>query len=82
MSQPDTRNATDSLPGRYCSTSDALKLINQPFDGDKRKLKEYFDSVTTAFELVNPAEHDLLLKFVKTKIIGEARCKLLVRDLT
>jgi len=45
-------------------------------------LKEFFDSVTTAFELVNPNEHDLLLKFVKTKIAGEARNKLLVRDLT
>ena len=39
MSQPDTENAKDSLRGRYCSISDATKLINQPFDGDKRKLK-------------------------------------------
>jgi len=29
-------------------------LINQPFDGDKWKLKEFVDDVTTAFELVNP----------------------------
>jgi hypothetical protein len=57
-----------------------MKLINQPFDGDKRKLKEFVDNVTTAFEPVNPNEHDLLLKFVK--ITGEARSKLLVRDLT
>ena len=56
--------------------------VNQHFDGDKRKLKEFVDSVTTAFELVNPNEHDLLLKFVKTKIMEEARSKLLVRDLT
>jgi hypothetical protein len=59
-----------------------MKLINQPFDGDKRRLKEFVDNVTTAFELVNPSDHDLLLKFVKTKITGEARSKLLVRDLT
>jgi hypothetical protein len=59
-----------------------MKLINQPFDGDQKKLKESVDNVTTAFELVNPHEHDLLLKFVKAKITGEARSKLLVRDLT
>lgn len=72
----------NSAQGRYCSISDAMKLINQPFDGDKRKLKEFVDNVSTAFELVNPNDHDLLLKFVKTKLTGEARSKLLVRDLT
>jgi len=82
MSQPDSENAMDSAQGRYCRISDAMKLINQPFDGDKRKLKEFVDNVSTAFELVNPSEHNLLLKFVKTKITGEARSKLLVRDLT
>jgi len=35
-----------------------------------------------AFELVNPLKHDILLKFVKTKITGDARSKLIVRDLT
>jgi hypothetical protein len=40
------------------------------------------DNVTTAFELVNPTDHVLLLKFVKTKNTGEAGSKLLVRDLT
>jgi len=60
---------------------DATKFINQPFDGDKRKFKEFVDNVTTAFELVGPNEHGLLLKFVKTKITGEARSKPLVRDL-
>ena len=67
MSQPDSGNAMDSLRSRYCSISDAMKLINQRFDGDKRKLKEFVDNETTAFELVNPNEHDLFLKFVKTK---------------
>jgi len=82
MNQPDSRNTMDPLQGRYCSISDAMKLINQPFNGDKRKLKEFVDKVTTAFELVNPNEYSLLLKFVKTKITGEARSKVLVRDLT
>jgi len=35
-----------------------------------------------AFQLVHPNKHDILLKFVKTKITGEARSKLIVRDLT
>jgi hypothetical protein len=59
-----------------------MKLINQLFHGDKKKLKEFVDNVTTTFKLVNPNEHDLLLKFVKTKITGEARSNHLVRDLT
>jgi len=59
-----------------------MKLINQPFNGDKRKLKEIVKNVTTAFELVNPNEHALLLKFVKTKITGETRSKFLIRELT
>ena len=82
MSQPDSGNAMNFSQGRYFSISDAMKLINQHFDVDKRKLKEFVDNISTAFELVNPNEHDLLLKFVKTKITGEATSKLLVRDLT
>jgi hypothetical protein len=49
----------------YCSISEAMKLINQPFEGDKKKLKEFIDNVSTAFELVRPGQHELLLKFVK-----------------
>ena len=45
--------------------SDARKLINQSSDGDKRKLKEFIDNVTTAFEFVNTKNHDLLLKLSK-----------------
>jgi hypothetical protein len=59
-----------------------VKLINQPFDGDKKKLKELIDNVSTAFELIRPDQRQLLLKSVKTKITREARSKLLVRDLT
>ena len=35
-----------------------------------------------AFEIVHPNKHDILLKFVKTKITADARSKLIVRDLT
>lgn len=66
----------------YCSISEAMKLIGAPFSGDKSKLKEFIDNVDAAFELVDPVNHGLLLKFIKAKITGEARSKLLVRDLT
>jgi hypothetical protein len=49
------------MEGAYCSISEAMKLINQPFDGDKRKLKEFIDNVSTAFELLCPEQHVLLL---------------------
>jgi hypothetical protein len=59
-----------------------MKLINMPFAGDRRKLKEFIDNVSTAFEHVSPEQHGLLLKFVKTKITGDARNKLFVRDIS
>lgn len=59
-----------------------MKLIAHPFDGDKRKLREFIENVDVVFELVDPNKHDVLLKFVKAKITGDARSKLMVRDLT
>jgi hypothetical protein len=59
-----------SSVGQYCGILEAMKLINTPFDGDRRKLKEFVNNVSTAFELVRPEQHGLLLKFVKTKITG------------
>jgi hypothetical protein len=62
--------------------AEAMKLITHPFDGDKRRLREFIENVDVAFEFVNPSKYEILLKFVKTKITGDARSKLLVRDLT
>jgi hypothetical protein len=59
-----------------------MKLIAHPFDGDKGKLREFIENVDVVFELVDPNKHDVLLKFVKAKITGDARSKLMVRDLT
>jgi hypothetical protein len=59
-----------------------MKLITHPFDGDKKRLREFIENVDVAFELENPRKHDVLLKFVKTKITGDARSKRIVRDLT
>jgi len=52
---------------QYCSIGEAMKLIAQPFDGDKRKLREFIENVDVVFELVDPSKHDVLLKFVKAK---------------
>jgi len=65
-----------------CSVAEAMKLTAQPFNGNKRKLREFIENMDVAFELVHPNKHETLLKFVKTKITGDARSKLIVRDLT
>jgi hypothetical protein len=66
----------------YCGIGKAMKLIAHPFDGDKTKLREFIENVDVVFELVDPNEHEILLKFVKAKITGDARSQLMVRDLT
>ena len=66
----------------YCSVAEAMKLITHPFDGDKKRLREFIENVDAAFELVHPNKHDILLKFGKTKITGDARSKEIVIYLT
>jgi hypothetical protein len=58
-----------------------VRLIDKPFGGNKRYLREVSD-VTTAFDFTCRDQHGILLKCVKTKITGEARSELLVRELT
>jgi hypothetical protein len=50
--------------------------------GYGRKLREFIENVDVAFELVHTSKHEIPLKFVKTNITGDARPKLIVRDLT
>nr|CAD7571652.1 unnamed protein product [Timema californicum] len=40
---------------------EALKLIPESFNGDKRKLREFVENVEAAFDLVNPVSHPKLL---------------------
>jgi hypothetical protein len=75
----DSETAYDT---HYCSVAEAMKLITHPFDGDKRRLREFIKNVDVAFELVQPNKHDILLKLVKRKITGDSRSNLIVRDLT
>jgi hypothetical protein len=72
--------ADNAVP--FCNIAEAMKLITHPFDGNKRKLREFIENVDVVFELVDPSKHDVLLKLVKAKITGDARSKLMVRDLT
>jgi hypothetical protein len=64
----------------YLSVSDAFKLIAERFSGDKLKLKEFCENIEAASELTDPDKHDLFYKYVRTRITGEARAKLLVRQ--
>jgi len=80
--EPDNSSEVSDDTTHYCSISEAMKLITHPFDGDKRKLREFIENVDVVFELVDPSKHEILLKFVKAKITGDARSKLMVRDLT
>ena len=74
MMEPD-RSSEDT---NHCSVAEAMKLITHLFDVDKRRLWEFIENVDVAFELVHPNKHDILLKFVKTKITGDPSSKLMV----
>ena len=79
-------HSIDASEASYCThdccVAETMKLITHPVDGDKKKLREFVENVDVAFELVHLIKHETLLKFVKTKITGDARSKLIVRDLT
>ena len=64
---------------RYLPVTQALRLISIKFDGKKSELREFIASVETAIEIVNPNERQLFLKFVESKITGDAKTKLLAR---
>jgi hypothetical protein len=81
MDSDNSSNASD-VTTQYCSVGEAMKIIAHSFDGDKRKLREFIENVDVVFELVDPSKHYIFLKFVKAKITGDPRSKLMVRDLT
>jgi hypothetical protein len=82
--EPDhiSEDSDTAHDAQYCSVAEAMKLITHPFDGDKKRLREFVENIDVAFELVHPSKYDILLKSVKTEITGDARSKLIVRDLT
>ncbi|KAJ4425611.1 hypothetical protein ANN_27807 [Periplaneta americana] len=63
----------------FVSVAQAIKLIPKPFDGNPKFLREFCEAVESAREVVAPAKQQLLLKFVESKITGEAKDRLLAR---
>lgn len=55
---------------QYCSTVEAMRLVTHPFNGDKRKLRDFTENVDAVFELVHSSKHDILvlLKSAEAKI--------------
>jgi hypothetical protein len=63
----------------YISVVQAVKLITVNFDGNPKNLREFCEGVESAKQVVHPTKYPLLLKFVESKITGEAKDKLLAR---
>jgi hypothetical protein len=64
----------------YISVVQAVKLIPKSFDGNPKCLREFFEGVEAATQVVHPIKHPLLLKFIELEITGEAKDRLLARS--
>jgi hypothetical protein len=64
----------------YISVVQAVKLIPKNFDGNPKLLREFCEGVESARLVVHPEKHPLLLKFIESKITGEAKSRLLARE--
>ena len=62
----------------YISVVQAVKLIPTTFSGNPKELRSFI-GVEAAHEVVHPRKHALLLKFIESKITGEAKDKPLSR---
>jgi hypothetical protein len=65
---------------KYISVVQAVKLIPNNFDGNPKQLREFCEGVETARQVVHPTKYPLLLKFIESKITGEAKDRLLARS--
>jgi hypothetical protein len=68
------------MADEYLSVNYTFKSIAESFSGDKRKLKEFCENVEAAYELIDPDKRDLFYKYVRTRVTGEARAKLMARQ--
>jgi hypothetical protein len=64
----------------FISVVQAVKLIPRNFDGNPKQLREFCEEVESARQVVHPTKHPLLLKFIESKITGEAKDRLLARS--
>lgn len=63
----------------FISVPKAVKLIPQSFDGNPKLLREFIEGVEAAIQVVHPNKQKLLLKFIESKITGDAKDRLLAR---
>jgi hypothetical protein len=63
----------------YISVVQAVKLNAKNFYGNLKELHEFCEGVESARQVVHPTKYPLLLKFVESKITGEAKDRLLAR---
>ena len=64
----------------FISVGEALKLV-PPFKGNKQEVLAFIGNMDTAFAVINPAQEDILYKFVLTRISGEPRTAISHRNL-
>ena len=62
---------------RYISVPKAVQLIPKSFNGNPLELREFIQNIEATYEVVEPSDYSLLLKFVCAKIGREAKTKLL-----
>jgi hypothetical protein len=60
---------------RYISVPRTVQLIPKSFNGNPLELREFIQNVEATYEVVDPEDYSLLVKFVCAKI-GEAKTKL------
>ena len=61
----------------YITVVQAIKLISTTFNGNPIQLREFIEGVEA---VIHPSQHPLLLKFIESKITGEAKDRLLARS--
>jgi hypothetical protein len=57
----------------------AVKLIPKSYYGNPKCLREFCEGVETARQVVHPSKKPMILKFIESKITGEAKDRLLAR---
>lgn len=75
IEQFDDDNSSDYIP-----VNQAIKLISHNFDGNVKDLRSFCEGVEAAVALVHQSKQNILLKFIESKIIGDAKQKLLARS--
>jgi hypothetical protein len=63
----------------YISVLQAVKLISITFNGNLKHLHEFCEGVVAVRQVIHLLQHPLLLKFIESKITGEAKDRLLAR---